>query len=814
MGVRGSLLLAFLSVSMFSLVAAVTGILSLSQVGQSLDDITEHRVPEALAWLELSRSIERVVQVAPVLLSATTEERRAEVSADMFGKMEALSELLNRARQYGEVDGQEKYMLDGAIDVSLASDRAVELVNRINDNFVAIDAFVGERLQLLKERSKVRRQLARGNSNAQRVLTPGTRIINFQTADWVNSSAVEPNAELSLEQAELARSIIASLPQQRAAVMFDAFNRELLSIADADTAEQVDLLGFPVQGILDGLEAEIAAMPKRMLNRLSKQVQRLRDLSVGPGSLPEIRKSELIAVAQAKELLALNTRLSSFLANRTQTLVTAANQRIEVANTTAIERRILNRNILSGVVVLSIVSSLLIVWLYVGRSLTARLTALSDSMMAISNGDLRAALPSGEGRDEISRMAKALVVFRDTAIEVEESNLREIATARQRLIDAIESINEGFAFYDAEDRLVLSNQRYKDLLYDGQTVDLTPGTTFESILRNAVDNGMIAEAHDDPETWLEGRMERHRNPGQPLLQQRSDNRWVMVSERRVTGGGAVAIYSDLTELKQREDQLSHANQQIMSSVHYASRIQEAMLPSRHALGSILPDHFLIWEPRDIVGGDFFWCHETNQGAYIIVGDCTGHGVPGAFMTLIACGLIDRHLRTNDTMKPSELLSAMHADLRELLGQNEKNSETDDGLEAGICFIERSGGRMTFAGSRFSLFAVTEDEINEIKGDKAGIGYHRYSADTQFTDTEITANANDRYIMATDGLFDQVGGAKRRGYGKLRLRAFIDAHRNTTITKQGDALRETLAEYQGDEYRRDDLTVLGFQIPSA
>lgn len=973
MGVRGSLLLAFLSVSMFSLVAAVTGILSLTQVSSALDDITEERVPEALAWLELSRSIERVVQVAPALLAATTEAQRETVSSDMFQQMQDLSALLDRARSYGGNSEGRAFMLDGAIDVSAAANRATELVERINENFVSIDEFVVERLAIIEDKSAALRQIARGNSNARRILAPGSRIVQFQVTDWINSSAVQDGSELSMEQADLARSIIRFLPEQQAAVLFDEFNSTMLVIADAETSEQVDVLSFPIESLLQGMSTQILAMPTRVANRLSRQLERLSGLSTGPDGLPEIRKRELMAITQAEELLGLNRRLSSFLANRTQTLVTAANQRIEIANEAAIETGILNRNILFAVVAMSIVSSLMIVWFYVSRSLTARLTALSESMMAISSGDLHATLPSNKGNDEISRMANALVVFRDTAIEVEESNLREVATARQRLIDAIESINEGFAFYDADDRLVLSNERYKDLLYDQVKVDITPGTSFETILRNAVDTGLIDEALDDPEAWIKGRIERHQNPGQPLLQQRAGNRWIMVSERKVAGGGTVALYSDLTTikeyerelqnsqarfsqlfenapvalfeedwsgikseierlksegvtdleryfeehpefvanfanlvvwkdfnpaaislygaadvtslrahlsetevgydwdiyaqaalafdrgenhaprevieqtvdgqditivftcqigsdlsdwssiattsqdittLKKREEQLSHANQQIMSSVHYASRIQEAMLPSRRALGAVLPDHFLIWEPRDIVGGDFFWCHETDRGAYIIVGDCTGHGVPGAFMTLIGCGLIDRHLRTNDRMKPSELLSAMHKDLQELLGQNEKNSETDDGLEAGVCFIDSASGQMTFAGSRSSLFVVTDDSIDEIKGDKAGIGYHRYSADTQFTDTKVAAHANDRFILATDGLFDQVGGEKRRGFGKARLREFIDAHRTTHIAEQGDALRATLAGYQGDEYRRDDLTVLGFKVPSS
>lgn len=612
---------------MFSLVAAITGILSLTQVNKALDDITQERVPEALAWLELSRSIERVVRVAPVLLAATTDEQREAVSSDMFDQMQTLSDLLERARSYKAADSEGPVLLVRAINVTSAANRASELVERINENFVSIDAFVVERIEIRNKKTRALRQLARGIANTRRVLDPGTRIIEFQISDWLASPAAQDGAAVPAQQADLARSVFRLLPERQASVMFDQFNREMLLIVDADTAEKVDLLLFPLADKLQAVTALVVRMPPRSANRLSKQIVKFVDLSTGADGLPEIRKRELAAVTQAEELLKLNVRLSSFLANRTQTLVTAANQRINTSNKAAIETGILNRNILLSVVALSIVSSLLIVWFYVSRSLTARLTSLSDSMMAISNGDLHAKLPSNTGKDEISHMAKALVVFRDTAIEVEESNLREVATARQRLIDAIESINEGFAFYDAEDRLVLSNERYRDLLYDGVEVDLTPGTSFEVILRNAVDTDLIQEARSDPEAWLKSRLERHNNPGQPLLQQRAGNRWVMVSERKVEGGGSVAIYSDLKELKQREDQLSHANEQIMSSVHYASRIQEAMLPSRQMLDAIVPDHFLIWEPRDIVGGDFFWCHEADRGAYVIVGDCTGCRVP-------------------------------------------------------------------------------------------------------------------------------------------------------------------------------------------
>ena len=140
--------------------------------------------------------------------------------------------------------------------------------------------------------------------------------------------------------------------------------------------------------------------------------------------------------------------------------------------------------VLAAIVLLSLVSSGLIVWLYVDRNLLARLTALSDSMLAIARGDLQAPIPTG-GRDEIARMAEALAVFRNTAVEVEEKNLRTVAEARQRLIDAIESISEGFALFDAEDRLVLCNGPIREVLYPARG-PMVPGTPFEINLEQAV----------------------------------------------------------------------------------------------------------------------------------------------------------------------------------------------------------------------------------------------------------------------------------------------------------------------------------------
>jgi class 3 adenylate cyclase/HAMP domain-containing protein len=247
--------------------------------------------------------------------------------------------------------------------------------------------------------------------------------------------------------------------------------------------------------------------------------------------------------------------MSRHLTDVVDRLVSAANEDIDKANRDTRTVQQWSSGVLLAVVGLSLISSVLIVWLYVGRNLIARLTALSDSMLAIADGNLETVLP-GSGDDEIGDMAKALVVFRDTAVEVKKSNLREINEARRRLSDAIESISEGFSLYDSNDRLVICNSMYRTLLYPGMADGIKPGMTFESIIRRAAARGYIADAQGRVEEWVEQRMARHREPGGSHVQRRSEGRWIMVSERKTEDGGTVAVYSDITTLKEREEELA------------------------------------------------------------------------------------------------------------------------------------------------------------------------------------------------------------------------------------------------------------------
>jgi signal transduction histidine kinase len=180
-------------------------------------------------------------------------------------------------------------------------------------------------------------------------------------------------------------------------------------------------------------------------------------------------------------------------------------------------------------------------------------------MLAIAGGDLETPIPAG-GQDEIARMGEALTVFRDTAVEVRESNLQEIQEARRRLTDAIESISEGFALFDADDRLTVRNSRY-DALYPGLADLMKEGVPFETIIRNAAKRHVVSGAAGKSEEWIQERLARHRNPGPAFLQPQSDGRWIQISERKTQGGGTVAVFTDVTDLKRQEEVIREAKDQ-------------------------------------------------------------------------------------------------------------------------------------------------------------------------------------------------------------------------------------------------------------
>ena len=558
LGVRSRLLLAFFGISAFAVIAAAAAMYSFAEVGKVLGRITQERMPSALASLELSRQAERVVTAAPAFLAASTQERHREVSEAIAAEVERLGALLQEIK--------------GSAIASEAVAAVEPAIDGLERNLGALDALVASRLEVAERKEQLLRKLSATNIATQRLVAPGVLVMDSRLAEYRRASedpAVEEQARRAAAGA-LAHEITALMPQQKAQIELSAINDTLIKAAGAETRADLPLFAFPLRRSLATLETLANEFDAKLRPRVLERVEQFRALTDGPESIVRTREEELAIVGQAEGLLAENIVLSRQVGDALDRLVGAAKRDIGEASREALAARRLGSGVLIGMVLLSLLSSGLIVWLYVDRNLIARLTALSDSMLAIAGGNLRVPLPAA-GADEIGRMAKALAVFRDTAVEIEENNLREVAQARQRLIDAIESISEGFAFYDADDRLQLCNMRYKELLYGGTDLDLVPGTTFEAALSRAVDRGLILDALDDPDRYLKECLARHRDPGPTFLQHRAGGRWLLISERRVAAGGTVAIYSDITDLKQRELELEEANTRVREAADELTR---------------------------------------------------------------------------------------------------------------------------------------------------------------------------------------------------------------------------------------------------
>jgi class 3 adenylate cyclase/PAS domain-containing protein len=543
LGIRARLLLAFFAISALAVLATAAAIYAFFEVGSAVERITGSRVPAALSSLELSRQAERVTASAPTILAATSATQHDEIRVAVNRSMAELDRLLAslKATSLGGAPV-------GEIEAAVVG---------LRRNFEALDGVVATRLSAAARKDELLRRLSTTVNASNRLLSPAILVMNSKVDQWRTAAAEAGAGSQSgtLEAEDFLQAIASYVPQQRAQREIAAINDALLKASTAPTSGDLTMMSFPLHRSTEALGALGPEIDEKLRSRFQSRVNDLKSLIEGKDSILKARADELTVLAAGEALVAENKRLSLDLTAAVDRLVTAAGRDISDAEHEASIVQRYGAGVVLGSAFLSLLISVLVVWLYVDRNLLARLAGVSQSMLAIAGGNLRADLPP-PGRDEIGRMAEALRLFRDTALEVEEKNLREVAQARQRLVDAIESISEGFALYDSDDRLVLCNSQYRDIMYPGIADVIVPGSSFEAIVRGATERGLVADAKGREEDWIAKRILQHRNPGGPHVQQRADGRWIMISERRLAGGGTVAVYSDITELKRREESLA------------------------------------------------------------------------------------------------------------------------------------------------------------------------------------------------------------------------------------------------------------------
>lgn len=259
------------------------------------------------------------------------------------------------------------------------------------------------------------------------------------------------------------------------------------------------------------------------------------------------------------------------------------------------------------------------------------------------------------------------------------------------------------------------------------------------------------------------------------------------------------------------------NRQIMQSIEYASVIQRAMLrASRDALPSIPAETALVWEPRDVVGGDFYHFASLADGWFGAVADCTGHGVPGAFMTLLASASLSQALERIGPRDPAALVSTLNRNVKGLLGQVDGTGESpqsNDGLDAAFFWFDSTQRQLYFSGARIALHVLRpdSDHFDSISGERMGVGYVDSLTDYAWALNAAALAPGSLIFVSTDGLIDQIGGPRKIAFGKRRALDFIIEHRAHPLSTICEGLQQALADWQGTQARRDDVTLFFARI---
>ena len=283
------------------------------------------------------------------------------------------------------------------------------------------------------------------------------------------------------------------------------------------------------------------------------------------------------------------------------------------------------------------------------------------------------------------------------------------------------------------------------------------------------------------------------------------------------GGNYVGYGSGFDLLRALSDLEIEKHRMLMDSINYASVIQRSFLSSsRQQLEAALDEHFLIWEPRDVVGGDCYFFQRRERGFFAAVIDCTGHGVPGAFMTLIAASSLGQALRSTAPSDPAAVMGELNKLIKLALhqdktGDDDRRNDSDDGLDAAFVWFDAPARHLIFAGAKIPLIIADSNGVRVIEGNRRGAGYADTDFNYSWTNRLVSLSEDTAVYIATDGIFDQIGGNKRIALGKNRLSKFLEQSAALSMPLQRAAVLHFLAEYQGSEDRRDDVTVLGFKV---
>lgn len=262
-------------------------------------------------------------------------------------------------------------------------------------------------------------------------------------------------------------------------------------------------------------------------------------------------------------------------------------------------------------------------------------------------------------------------------------------------------------------------------------------------------------------------------------------------------------------LKKSKEELVDKNRLLTDSLTYAERIQQAMLPSGEDLSCSFTDHFVFFKPRDIVSGDFYWFKRIKNILFIAAADCTGHGVPGAFMSMLGMSILNEIVSKSKMDPPGEILNTLRKRIKTLLRQTGKEQEQKDGMDIAFCMIDTEYLIVQYSGAFNPLYLIRNNEFIEYKADRQPISVYEFEKD--FTTHEIQLEKGDVIYIFSDGFPDQTGGADNKKFKTKYFKEFLLEIHSEPLSKQKEKLDKRFYEWKGEHEQIDDILIIGLKF---
>jgi serine phosphatase RsbU (regulator of sigma subunit) len=264
------------------------------------------------------------------------------------------------------------------------------------------------------------------------------------------------------------------------------------------------------------------------------------------------------------------------------------------------------------------------------------------------------------------------------------------------------------------------------------------------------------------------------------------------------------------ELKKAYDIIEEKNLYINASINYASRIQRAILPDTSELKGHFPDSFFLYSPLDIISGDFYWFSLINNKLVLVAADCTGHGVPGALMSMLGISFLEEIVNNMEITDSGLILDELSSKVIKALHQKGAREDTKDGMDISLCVIDKKLNSIQFSGAHNNLYLIRNKELTEYKADWIPIGYS-YEKDERFSKQEIRIAPGDIIYMYSDGYADQFGGPDRKKFNYARLKSLLLQIHHLPMDEQHERLSREFHKWKGNEPQTDDVMIIGMKM---